>query len=66
MKKIKFLDLAKQYTFIKEEIDNAISEIIKTSAFIGGNTVREMIPEGFCNLVFANNLLSFIEDLKNN
>tara|TARA_B100001750_G_C15428953_1_gene557098 strand:+ start:88 stop:1191 length:1104 start_codon:yes stop_codon:yes gene_type:complete len=41
MKKIKFLDLAKQYTFIKEEIDNAISEIIKTSAFIGGNTVRD-------------------------
>ena len=32
----------------------------------GGNTVREMIPEGFCNLIFANNLLRFIEDLKNN
>ena len=31
----------------------------------GGNTVREMIPEGFCSLVFPNNLLTFIEDLKN-
>jgi len=38
---IKFLDLNKQYLSIKREIDNAISEVIADSAFIGGKYVRQ-------------------------
>ena len=38
---IKFLDLNKQYLSIKSEIDNAISEVIADSAFIGGKYVRQ-------------------------
>jgi dTDP-4-amino-4,6-dideoxygalactose transaminase len=33
---IKFLDLRRQYLSIKSEIDNAISSVIKDSAYIGG------------------------------
>ncbi|PZT48047.1 erythromycin biosynthesis sensory transduction protein eryC1 [Helicobacter valdiviensis] len=38
---IKFLDLHKQYLTIKEEIDQAIFEVISKSAFIGGSVVGE-------------------------
>ncbi len=31
----------------------------------GGNTTREIIPEGFCQEVKINNIVNFIENLKN-
>jgi dTDP-4-amino-4,6-dideoxygalactose transaminase len=36
---VKFLDLHKQYLSIKDEIDDAISSVIRESAFIGGARV---------------------------
>ena len=30
----------------------------------GGNTTREMIPEGFCKIVKTNNILEYFESLK--
>jgi len=38
---IEFLDLNKQYFSIKSEIDNAISEVIADSAFIGGKYLKQ-------------------------
>ncbi|OGB20894.1 MAG: erythromycin biosynthesis sensory transduction protein eryC1 [Burkholderiales bacterium RIFCSPLOWO2_02_FULL_57_36] len=38
---IKFLDLAAQYQSIKAEIDSAIANVIKESAFIGGTYVKD-------------------------
>jgi dTDP-4-amino-4,6-dideoxygalactose transaminase len=38
---IPFLDLARQYTDIKSEIDSAIQRIIDDTAFIGGRAVQE-------------------------
>jgi dTDP-4-amino-4,6-dideoxygalactose transaminase len=38
---IKFLDLAAQYESIKPEIDAAIADVIKESAFIGGKHVAD-------------------------
>lgn len=38
---IKFLDLQKQYSSIKTEIDNAISDVIEKSQFIGGYAVEK-------------------------
>ncbi|MEW6409344.1 MAG: DegT/DnrJ/EryC1/StrS family aminotransferase [Nitrospirota bacterium] len=38
--KIPFVDLRKQYDLIKDEIDNAIQNVIKDSAFIGGKYVK--------------------------
>jgi len=40
MKKITFVDLKAQYYSIKEEIDQAISDVIETSAFIGGKFAK--------------------------
>ena len=40
-KNIKFLDLHKQYLSIKPEIDNAISDVISRSAYIGGSALSE-------------------------
>lgn len=37
---IKFLDLYRQYLSIQEEIDSAIQQVIRDSAFIGGAGVR--------------------------
>lgn len=37
---IKFLDLQKQYTSIKNEIDEAVKSVINESAFIGGKYVK--------------------------
>ncbi len=37
---VKFLDLAKQYSMLKPEIDEAISAVINESAFIGGKYVN--------------------------
>tara|TARA_B110000003_G_scaffold255543_1_gene272414 strand:+ start:26616 stop:27716 length:1101 start_codon:yes stop_codon:yes gene_type:complete len=38
---VKFLDLQKQYNSIKNEIDNAIYDVINNSAFIGGKDIFE-------------------------
>lgn len=38
---VKFLDLYSQYLSIKSEIDNAIDEVIRQSAFIGGRFVSD-------------------------
>jgi dTDP-4-amino-4,6-dideoxygalactose transaminase len=38
--KVPFVDLKTQYFSIKEEIDQAVSDVIQKSAFIGGETVR--------------------------
>ncbi len=45
MKKIKFLDLNKQYLSIKSEIDDKIGEVISKSAFIGGEFVENFEKE---------------------
>ena len=41
MRKISMVDLKAQYDKIKPEIDNAISEVINTTAFINGPAVKE-------------------------
>ena len=46
--KIPFVDLHSQYLAHRREIDDAISRVIKESAFIGGNVVREF-EEAFAN-----------------
>ena len=38
--KIPFVDLKAQYYSIKEEIDQAISNVIQDSAFIGGKVCK--------------------------
>lgn len=38
---IKFLDLKSQYNSIKDEIDEAINNVISETSFIGGNYVRQ-------------------------
>lgn len=43
---VKFLDLNKQYHSLKSEMDSAISEVIETSAFIGGRQVA-LFEENF-------------------
>ena len=42
---IKFLDLSKQYNDIKEEIDEAIKNVISETAFIGGKYVTSFEKE---------------------
>ena len=42
---IKFLDLNDQYQSIKQEIDNAINNVISDSAFIGGHYVEKFESE---------------------
>lgn len=42
---IKFLDLGKQYNDIKEEIDEAIRNVISETAFIGGKYVSQFEKE---------------------
>ena len=45
---IKFLDLYKQYLSINDEIDNAISSVIKNTSFVGGEEVA-LFEENFAN-----------------
>ena len=42
---VKFLDLNKQYNDIKEEIDEAIKNVISETAFIGGKYVAQFEKE---------------------
>lgn len=39
--RIKFVDLYAQYLSIKDDVDNAIAEVLRNTSFIGGNPVRE-------------------------
>ncbi len=48
--KIPFLDLNQQYHSIKQEIDQAIFEIIENSAFIGGKKLKEF-EQNFANFI---------------
>jgi dTDP-4-amino-4,6-dideoxygalactose transaminase len=50
--KVPFVDLKMQYESIKQEIDQAISNVIKDSAFIGGKYVEEF-EEAFANYCHA-------------
>ncbi len=43
--KINFVDLNKQYTHIKSEVDEAIARVIRNSSFIGGEEVRSFEEE---------------------
>lgn len=54
-KKIKFLDLKKQYDSLADEIDDAIRETIRTSSYVGGPNVKkfedsfkEFVHTAFC------------------
>lgn len=49
---IPFVDLKAQYNSIKEEIDNAISEVISKTAFIGGPHVKSF-EESFASFCSA-------------
>ena len=48
--KIPFVDLKAQYLSIKEEIDQAISNVIHDSAFIGGKYTK-IFEENFANYI---------------
>ena len=50
--KVAFVDLHAQYLSIKEEIDNAINEVISSSAFIGGKNVK-LFEENFSSYIRA-------------
>lgn len=45
MKKIQMVDLATQYSRMKEEVDNALHEVIDSTAFINGMPVKEFATE---------------------
>ena len=53
---IKFLDLQAQYLTIKTEIDNAIQDVIKDSAFIGGKYVAQF-EENFSKYIGVNHCI---------
>lgn len=42
---MEFIDLKKQYGFLKEEIDNGISKVISSTSFIGGLFVKQLEKE---------------------
>ena len=54
MKPLRMVDLHTQYLNIKEEIDQAISEVLNATAFIGGPYVKS----------FENNLSSYLDGAK--
>lgn len=54
--KIPFVDLKAQYFSIKEEIDQAISNVIQDSAFIGGKYAKAF-EEDFANYVGVKNCI---------
>lgn len=53
MREIKFIDLKSQYLSIKPEIDNAIQEVLLSSAFAGGPFVKKF-EEDFAKIHGAN------------
>lgn len=54
--KIPFVDLKAQYYSIKDEIDEAISDVIQNSAFIGGKFVKSF-EENFANYICVKNCI---------
>ena len=46
MEKIPFVDLKAQYISIKEEIDNAIGEVLDNTSFIGGESLHNFSESG--------------------
>lgn len=52
---IPFLDLKKQYKAIKQEIDEAIADVIKKTAFVGGEHVKRFEEEfaSFCGAEYC-------------
>ncbi len=42
---VKFLDLKKQYTGIKDELDQAIANVLNETAFVGGKYVKQFEEE---------------------
>lgn len=53
--KMKFLDLEKQYKSIKQEIDDAVKEVLDKAVFIGGEQVKMFEKEmaDFCKTEYA-------------
>ena len=56
--KIPFVDLKAQYFSIKEEIDQAISNVIQDSAFIGGKYAK-VFEENFADYIGVKNCIGF-------
>ena len=54
---VPFLDLKRQYFSIKEEIDNAIQDVLNNQSFILGEKVEEF-EEEFANYLGVNNVIS--------
>ena len=52
---IPLVDLRKQYESIREEIDQAIHDVIKDTAFIGGKYVKDFESSfgGFCRAKYC-------------
>ena len=53
MEKIPFVDLKAQYISIKEEIDNAIGEVLDNTSFIGGESLHNF-SESLADLLSVN------------
>ena len=49
--RIPLVDLSAQYATIKEEIDRAISDVIATTAFVGGRFVESL--KGLCGILLC-------------
>jgi len=54
--KVPFLDLKAQYNSIKAEMDNAISNVIENSAFVGGKAVSEF-NKNFADFIGTNHAI---------
>jgi len=55
--KVPFVDLKAQYLSIKEDIDNAIQNVIEQSAFIGGNAIKQF-ESAFASYVGAKHCIA--------
>ena len=45
MRKIQMVDLQSQYSFIKEQVNNSITEVLESAAFINGPEVQNFQKE---------------------
>ena len=64
---IKFLDLAKQYQSIKDEIDSALKDCISNTDFVGGGSASKNLRIVFQNILiqhFALELETVLTHLK--
>ena len=64
--KINFVDLNKQYTHIKSEVDEAIARVIRNSSFIGGEEVSSFEEEfeRYCDASYCVGVNSGTDALK--